>query len=689
MKKYLMIGFAAVAFAACSNHDFETYSQEQIIQNEYKANFVAEFGQPASNHTWGFGATTRAAAPAFTRAETHNVTFPDGPAATDYKTTYPEGTENLGTYKEGGVWFVDESNSGARVELNPNRDGVGGSILYLVHQEGRNGIIAPSYFYVDARNTEGAIVYICPGVTLKLNTNDSGNLYSGLKMYIAQGATLEAEGELKLNSVTIYNNGRIKAPKLSVNGTGTLYNQNNVVIDGDISVENANSFIVNEGNLTADNYGSRGSGSFWNSGGTVLINNITDVNSNSNGWVNEGEYTTKYFNYTAGSINVWNNCKLTVEEDFNINLGDNATSGFYMDGGSSVVTKNFNGGGNFTAYYPAWWKDVEYKGGPFRIVMGVNSLFKVTGTATMNATKADYGIYGPTTGHAVFQAHVIVAGAENQGAEVTYGNNLYVYSETTHFAQGYTDATSAAAQANNGIGSDAYIRFAGGCSEDNIYASNFKSGKPASIPANGKCNDGFSGDTPSTITYQGRIMVEDLSAQADVTGKNSDWDFNDVVFDWAIDGGKAYIRLLAAGGTLPIRIGGTRNDTSSEPVGSVEIHTDAERGLGGYMKNCGVGDKVPYKEFVLEDHTYDTAKNILITVYKGGSWVEVLADQGEPAAKFNCKVGTNWCDEYVNITRVYPSFKQWVENPTVDWTNLAEDKARLVDGILSNNAPAE
>ena len=30
MKKYLMIGFAAVAFAACSNHDFETFTQAQI-----------------------------------------------------------------------------------------------------------------------------------------------------------------------------------------------------------------------------------------------------------------------------------------------------------------------------------------------------------------------------------------------------------------------------------------------------------------------------------------------------------------------------------------------------------------------------------------------------------------------------------------------------------------------------------
>ena len=61
MKKYLMIGFvAAVAFSSCSNHDIETMSQEQIIKAQYEANFVAQFGQPASNQDWGFGASTRA-----------------------------------------------------------------------------------------------------------------------------------------------------------------------------------------------------------------------------------------------------------------------------------------------------------------------------------------------------------------------------------------------------------------------------------------------------------------------------------------------------------------------------------------------------------------------------------------------------------------------------------------------------
>lgn len=71
MKKYLMIGFAAVAMASCTNHDFETMSQEEYdkyqIQQSYNKAFVEGLldGKAiASNQDWGFGATTRA----FTRA---------------------------------------------------------------------------------------------------------------------------------------------------------------------------------------------------------------------------------------------------------------------------------------------------------------------------------------------------------------------------------------------------------------------------------------------------------------------------------------------------------------------------------------------------------------------------------------------------------------------------------------------
>ena len=58
MKKYLMTGVAALAFAAtftsCSNHDIEQLSQEDIKKADFKETFYSTFGKPAKDQNWGF-----------------------------------------------------------------------------------------------------------------------------------------------------------------------------------------------------------------------------------------------------------------------------------------------------------------------------------------------------------------------------------------------------------------------------------------------------------------------------------------------------------------------------------------------------------------------------------------------------------------------------------------------------------
>lgn len=289
------------------------------------------------------------------------------------------------------------------------------------------------YFYF-AGDSE---MYLVAGATLTLNSTASGNLQQNTKIYIAEGAKLIANGELKLNNgLHIYNHGTIVANKLSTNNNSVLVNSGTVTVATKISVENNLSVIVNNGTITAADMNTAGSGKFENNN-LVTISGTTFVNSNNNAWVNNGEYHTGNFIYNAASDDVINNCKMIVDEDFNINLGDNPGNGnFKMDAGSSVVTKYFNGGGNWSKLYTTGWSG--FSGGPFYIYMGAGSLFDVTETATMNATKANYGIYGPASGSfAVFRAKKIVAGAAGQGYEVTYGGNLYV-ATNDHFANGWS-----------------------------------------------------------------------------------------------------------------------------------------------------------------------------------------------------------------------------------------------------------
>ena len=364
------------------------------------------------------------------RALQPSFQFPEDADAIKFLSDVPSGINKL-TQNAGSVNnYIDQTWQG---DLNiwGQWDGSksSGGTLYIKG----NCDFTNRYFYF-AGNSE---LYLVAGATLTLNSTASGNLQQNTKIYIAEGAKLIANGELKLNNgLHIYNHGTIETNKLSTNSNSVLVNGGTVTVTSKISVENDLSVIVNNGTITAADMNTAGSGKFENNN-KATISGTTFVNSNNNAWVNNGEFQTGNFIYNAGSDDVINNCKMIVNEDFNINLGDNSGNGnFKMDAGSSVVTKYFNGGGNWAKNYSTGWSNAN--GGPFYIYMGEGSMFDVTETATMNATKADYGIYGPSSGNfAVFRAKKVVAGAANQGYEVTYGGNLYV-ATNDHFSNGWS-----------------------------------------------------------------------------------------------------------------------------------------------------------------------------------------------------------------------------------------------------------
>lgn len=79
MKKYLMMGAAAIALASCS-HDVDLYNPDladQMVLEKYNQAFINNFGVPAASQDWGFGGATRGV----TRADddkwtdTHNCTW--------------------------------------------------------------------------------------------------------------------------------------------------------------------------------------------------------------------------------------------------------------------------------------------------------------------------------------------------------------------------------------------------------------------------------------------------------------------------------------------------------------------------------------------------------------------------------------------------------------------------------------
>lgn len=152
------------------------------------------------------------------------------------------------------------------------------------------------------------------------------------------------------------------------------------------------------------------------------------------------------------------------------------------------------------------------------------------------------------------------------------------------------------------------------------------------------------GSTPPVNNV--RIMVEDLSAS---TG--TDFDFNDAVIDVNIVNGNAECILQAAGGTLPLKVGGLE---VHELFG---VETDV-------MVNTGAGPNLDPVPFTLVGIT--NPADITILVNKG-DWVEITAKVGNPASKIATWQDKEWCSERQPITEKYPGFSQWVKDVDYVW----------------------
>ena len=622
---------------------------EAEIQAAYEAAFINTFGKPAADQDWGFG-DDEAGTRAFTRASV-SFNYYDFPAdANDSKflAEVPDGVEKL-TANNGSVnGWIDDTWSGELNIWGAYIDGkTTGGTLYIKG----NCDFSNRKFYV-APNTE---VYLLEGATLTLNESNAANLQSNCNYYMARNSKIVTSAELKLNNgLHIYNHGTIEAGKLSTNSESWLVNGGIVKVTGKISVENTLSVIENNGTVTAADLNTAGSGKFENNA-DVTISGTTFVNSNDNTWVNNGQYRTGNFIYNAASDEVINNCRLTVDDDFNINLGDNpGTGNFKMNSNSGVVTKNFNGGGNWAKNYSTGWS--SFSGGPFYVFMGSNSVFKVTGTATMNATKADYGFYGPESGDfAVLDAKTIVAGAANQGYEITYGGNLYVYAENGHFAQGYS-------------GQYPYIDIKGNAK---IFASGFEDGKaPVSITET-ECNPGYEGEKKEITVL--RIICEDLSAS-----QGTDFDFNDVVFDVNF-GDNATLTVYAAGGTLPWWVG--TNGSTYNGTGNVEVHelygqTDVNE--DGLLPMINTGAPAIGRYGFDDQGTRTVNLNISVKTRKeAGELIHIWVVKNGVAAKLTAKKG-----QAAAKIGILPEFGYLSERVAID-THYNGKFSKFVQGELS------
>ena len=192
------------------------------------------------------------------------------------------------------------------------------------------------------------------------------------------------------------------------------------------------------------------------------------------------------------------------------------------------------------------------------------------------------------------------------------------------------------------------------------------------------------------------VIAEDLT----VNDARPDFDFNDVVFKvkWNKTKSTVTVTLLAAGGTLPLYIGGTKENDYTD---GYEVHAKfAEENPGkvittGTMINTYAGRHEEYKTPTFNVTNFsgttigEVANSIKVAVKKYGEMIELKAPEGGVPTKIAVKsdfVDTvnhpelGWCDERQDIDEKYnvkgePLFKKYVRDELGDnWYTLITTK---------------
>ncbi len=451
-------------------------------------------------------------------------------------------------------------------------------------------------------------------VTVSIS-NDDVHIYNG------------TNATLKLDAMTLTNNRQLVVNNGILNVKGKITTQNN-------------SEIVNYKNLTGGSYEMMSGSKFYNvAGGVVTITGLSKItndgnsNNDNNVWLNSGKYTTGSFEATGGCQypQAFNNCHMYVTEKFFMNHCN-----FVLDGGAAVECGSFE------------WLDDNY------FHMGGKALLKVTGQLLANNDDTGYGFYGDATDYAVIKAGSIEKGSEGKFRAAYFGN-LFIDTKN-HFEQGRSSADG------TWYYFDDTVKFS---FDDNSTSTDKKATKATNfsitIPKDNDkgCTPGYKyGDDPEPSGDIVRVICEDLTVT-----QNSDFDFNDVVFDVQLDktGTKVILTFRAAGGTLPLTVAGR------------EVHklfAEANPGRGitrtSMINTRGTGDNYTHRNcstaVITIDNVYgnvvkEVAKAIPIQVQKlvNGELtsIELKCDKGQATAKVAVDDTYDWCDERENINEKY------------------------------------
>lgn len=655
MKKYLMNTMAAMAvglFAvSCSNNDVFDASADQTVA-KYEAAFKAHFGNPAPDQDWGFsisrGNLTRSAT---INGDVYDMfTFPtSNELLAVYPTTIPGDADEIKDLSGDLFWVYCNNGTHNYKVTNTGEVEIGGS--WDCKQNWDTPQCISVYVKVNGnvtlkrRGPEYMNIYILQGnVTLDSNFGEFSGTIS-----VAEGATLnDGRDHLAHNDgVHLYNRGTLNTGAYKIGNHAYVYNEGNFYVDGILNYNagagNPPCFynVGDDVELTADEFILDSNGGFV-SDGTVVISGSTKVTQAGIVWVNNGHYTTGSLNFSAGNATFYNYCQLNVTGNCKFLDGEfNMMANSYAEMGTGLfnnfIVNMHNNSGINIKNGSKWGRQQQ---GTFQGFKAVND------NAVVYVRLGDQ-TYVPAHKGGAF--HV-------QGAKLTLAyNNIKFFNNYNEIGQyseysGISFWEETSAEALEAVQSE-------NITWDLHNVTNIVTGSDFAATSftttTGSCSATWNGPKPPVEDFipDIRVMAEDLSAE-----EAGDFDFNDVVFDvmWTATGAK--IRLVAAGGTLPLTVGGE------------EVHGQFNVGTS-VMVNTIDGKKTEYPMPIFnitgnfEDADGNNDANLIpVLVFKNNEWKTLTAVKGRVPSKIGVDPNTDWCDERQDIDEKWDGqFSEWVQ----------------------------
>ena len=733
MKKYLMTGIAALAmcagFTSCS-HDLEAPSQEEInevnaqkVTETYNRAFIAKFGQPAADQDWGFSYSTSAR----TRANNPGESF--NPTSTGINANANEWADPTPGKTFGGLvvpdkltddqkalvaryfqtvtpltytdpqwrnFFVQQVYKGGSTTVNNTTEGIVAANGTPYNSDAMNELsVGNSNIHINNFNHgtygvesgehkgETGVGVLDKGWTAndfdKHHHIDQIMLMVGIDDtecmgYKCSGSSQQVNNKAALVSWRTIAQWQVSLGEISSIEQSILNDTwNRSFVGFDLALKSQeDSYAKKDGNYKyamLDEVPNRNNIDYvWDGTKVIKIGtkpaakadqDITDMLQNAttegSGSITKNS-STGYWEWNGGNFYVNNlNYDLTGFTKLVIEY-------------ESATTQNYNLEFSVDGYLTGW--DQNRKSGVTKEEVDIT-----------NATKLKY-IKFSNGKPAIIKKIYLSAGANDEYYESAYllgnGQQLrYMHSDMNMYAGTSTTITDADLQITkdnklclnlakiNELVGDGYLPV---------------DGSALKTWAKWADSDGYYSDWIVTLTeakkisdtgnpeveYETRIIGEDL------TPGETDWDFNDVVFAVEFSGTTANCTLLAAGGTLPLRIYTVANETNPDQ-NYVEVHdlfgvaTNVMVNTGGISTTV---DKKPTFSVTGVDSS-KRGKDIIIRVNKGTSdkpnWVELKAEKGDPAAKLAVSKNFKVCTERQNINTVYTRFSDWVADKGVIW----------------------